>query len=84
MLYEVITEPCTLVILGGGGDLAKRKLLPAIYNLALDNQIPRNFAVVGFGRRDLKDDDFRTFAREGIVITSYSIHYTKLYEQLRA
>jgi glucose-6-phosphate 1-dehydrogenase len=66
LMEAVKPQPCTLVILGGGGDLAKRKLLPAIYNLALDQQIPKNFAVVGFGRRELTDEEFRTFAREGI------------------
>ena len=65
-LGETRAEPCTLVIFGGGGDLAKRKLLPAVYNLALDGVLPKNFSVLGFGRRHLSDDDFRNFAREGI------------------
>jgi glucose-6-phosphate 1-dehydrogenase len=62
----LVPQPATLVILGGGGDLAKRKLLPAIYNLRLDGLLPDKFAVVGFGRRELSDTDFRGFAREGI------------------
>ena len=62
----LVPQPATLVILGGGGDLAKRKLLPAIYNLRLDGLLPEKFAVVGFGRRELSDDGFRAFAREGI------------------
>ena len=41
-------EPCTLVIFGGSGDLTRRKLLPAIYNLVLDGSLPSNFAVVGW------------------------------------
>ncbi|MGH9808566.1 MAG: glucose-6-phosphate dehydrogenase, partial [Terriglobia bacterium] len=40
-------EPCTLVIFGGAGDLAHRKLLPALYNLHLDGLLPPRFAVVG-------------------------------------
>lgn len=59
-------EPCTLVIFGGGGDLAKRKLLPAVYNLALDGVLPKSFAVLGFGHRNLSDGDYRAFAREGV------------------
>lgn len=59
-------QPCSLVILGGGGDLAKRKLLPAVYNLALDGVLPANVAIFGFGRRELDDGSYRTFAREGI------------------
>ena len=65
-LAETRPQPCSLVILGGGGDLAKRKLLPALYNLALDDVLPRPFAVFGFGRRALSDEDYRGFAREGI------------------
>jgi len=59
-------QPCTLVIFGGSGDLSHRKLLPAIYNLALDGVLPANFAVVGFAMDDLDDAKFREFARSGI------------------
>ncbi len=59
-------EPCTLVIFGGSGDLTRRKLLPAIYNLVLDGSLPSNFAVLGIGRKPWSDDEFRTVAREGI------------------
>ncbi len=69
-LAETRPQPCSLVILGGGGDLAKRKLLPAVYNLALDDVLPRHFAVFGFGRRALSDEDLRAFAREGIEMYS--------------
>ncbi len=69
-LAETRPQPCSLVILGGGGDLAKRKLLPAIYNLALDDVLPGYFAVVGFGRRALSDEDYRAIAREGIEMHS--------------
>ena len=43
-------EPCTLVIFGGSGDLARRRLIPALYNLLLDGLLPANFAVLGLGR----------------------------------
>ncbi len=65
-LTETAPQPCLLVIMGGGGDLAKRKLLPAAYNLALDGVLPENFVIVGFGRRELSDEAYRSFAREGI------------------
>ena len=63
-------EPCTLVIFGGSGDLARRKLVPALYNLFLDGSLPSNFAVLGIGRKPLGDGDFRASTREGII--SYS------------
>ncbi|HXF94328.1 MAG TPA: glucose-6-phosphate dehydrogenase [Nitrospiraceae bacterium] len=60
-------DPCILVIFGGSGDLAKRKLIPALYNLSLDGMLPSNFAVLGLGRRNLNDGEFRESAREGIA-----------------
>src|SRR5688500_18924897 len=56
----------TLVIFGATGDLARRKLLPAIYNLAHEGALPERFNLVGVSRRDLSDDDFRAQARESI------------------
>ncbi len=62
----ISVEPCTLIIFGGSGDLAHRKLLPALYNLLLDGLLPHHYAVIGFGRVPYNDDEFRTFARGGI------------------
>jgi len=58
--------PCVLVIFGGAGDLSHRKLLPALYNLALDGELPEHAAVVAFSMEDLTDDSYRQFARTGI------------------
>jgi glucose-6-phosphate 1-dehydrogenase len=58
--------PVTLVIFGGAGDLAHRKLLPALYNLHLDRLLPSTLAVVGVGRKELRDEDYRAFARDGV------------------
>jgi len=54
------------VIFGGGGDLTRRKLLPALYNLHVDRQLPSPLAIVGVGRKDFTDDAYRQFAREGV------------------
>jgi glucose-6-phosphate 1-dehydrogenase len=59
-------QPCTLVIFGGSGDLSRRKLLPALYNLALDGVLPASFAVVAFALNDFNDERYRAFAREGV------------------
>jgi glucose-6-phosphate 1-dehydrogenase len=50
---------CLIVIFGGSGDLAKRKLIPAIYYLWKNRQAPENFAVVGVSRSDFSDDAYR-------------------------
>ncbi|MGD1984323.1 MAG: glucose-6-phosphate dehydrogenase [Chromatiaceae bacterium] len=63
---ELFPQSCTIVIFGGAGDLARRKLIPALYNLALDGLLPTQFAVVGFSIDPLSDEAYRRFAREGI------------------
>ncbi len=59
-------EPCIIVIFGGAGDLSHRKLIPALYNLSLDVELPEKFAILGFSMEDLDDDKYRAFARSGI------------------
>jgi glucose-6-phosphate 1-dehydrogenase len=58
--------PCALIIFGGAGDLSHKKLLPALYNLALDGSLPERFAIVGFSMEALDDESYRKFARDGI------------------
>jgi glucose-6-phosphate 1-dehydrogenase len=58
--------PCILVVLGAGGDLAKRKLLPALYNLETESLLPEKFAVVGFGRRTWDHEDFRKYCSDAL------------------
>lgn len=58
--------PCTLVIFGASGDLAKRKLIPALYNLYKRDLLPEKFSVVGFARSEMTDDEFRAKACEAI------------------
>ncbi len=52
-------EPCILVIFGATGDLTSRKLIPALYNLALEKQLPTHFACVGVARKEKSHDAFR-------------------------
>jgi glucose-6-phosphate 1-dehydrogenase len=56
----------TIVIFGGSGDLAHRKLLPALYNLHLDGLLPPRMAIVGVGRKDMDDEAYREFAKDGV------------------
>src|SRR5690349_7004497 len=57
----------TLTIFGATGDLARRKLLPALYNLAHEGALPERFNLIGVSRREQPDDDFRAFARDAIT-----------------
>lgn len=52
-------DPCAIVIFGATGDLTGRKLLPALYNLMRDGQLPSHFACVGFARRPKNNEEFR-------------------------
>jgi len=61
-----IAEPCVMVIFGASGDLTKRKLIPALYNLAKENLLSRQFAVVGFATRDYTTETFRRQISEDI------------------
>lgn len=53
------SEPCIMVIFGAAGDLTKRKLLPALYNLAKKKFLPEEFAIVGFARDKISTEEFR-------------------------
>ena len=55
-----ISDPCTIVIFGATGDLTRRKLVPALYNLRREGLLHDNTTILGFARRDWSDDYFRT------------------------
>jgi glucose-6-phosphate 1-dehydrogenase len=58
--------PQTLVVFGASGDLARRKLFPALYDLAYEGLLPDRYAIVGTGGRELADAEFRERARGGV------------------
>jgi glucose-6-phosphate 1-dehydrogenase len=60
-------EPCVLVIFGASGDLTRRTLLPAVYNLGLSRLLPSSFAVVGVARRQMDDEEFATEMRDAVA-----------------
>lgn len=59
-------SPTVIVIFGGTGDLAKRKLIPAFYNLFLDGWMQEKFAIIGLGRTELDDEGYRTRLYDGV------------------
>ncbi|MBI1745917.1 MAG: glucose-6-phosphate dehydrogenase [Acidobacteria bacterium] len=63
---ERTPEPCTVVIFGSSGDLTKRKLIPALYNLALERLLPSGFSVIGFARTEMSHEAFRQKMREAV------------------
>ncbi len=59
-----VPEACTVIIFGATGDLTHRKLIPALYNIAADGELPPELAVVGFARRPKTDEEFRAELEE--------------------
>jgi glucose-6-phosphate 1-dehydrogenase len=59
-------SPMTFVLFGATGDLAKRKIFPALYNMFLDHKLSDPFSIVGIGRRDWSDQTFKTNVKESI------------------
>jgi glucose-6-phosphate 1-dehydrogenase len=66
MTMNAQLQPTVMVIFGAGGDLAWRKLVPALYNLHLDRRLPERFAIVGVARRAQGDGEFRARLRQGV------------------
>ena len=65
-LERLPVAPTGLVIFGATGDLARRKLLPALYNLAHDGALPERFHLIGVSRSDMPHGDYRELAIEAI------------------
>jgi glucose-6-phosphate 1-dehydrogenase len=59
-------RPQIIVLFGASGDLAKKKVLPALYNLFVEGSLPERYAIVGFAMSDWDDDAFRSHARDAV------------------
>jgi glucose-6-phosphate 1-dehydrogenase len=59
-----VAEPCTVVLFGASGDLAKRKVIPAMYDLAMHNALGPRYSIVGFARTPMTDESFRATVGE--------------------
>jgi glucose-6-phosphate 1-dehydrogenase len=61
-----VAQPCVLVLFGVTGDLARKKLMPAVYDLANRGLLPPGFSLVGFARRDWEDEDFAQVTHQAV------------------
>jgi len=61
-----VVDPCSIVIFGASGDLTARKLIPAFYHLHKEKQMPPDFRIIGFARRDKTDDSWRVELRQAL------------------
>ena len=77
-----VAGPSALVLFGVTGDLAQKKLLPAIYDLMNRGLLPPSFALVGFGRRDWSDERFQQVVRESVEAHSRTPFREDVWHQL--
>ncbi|HJR51345.1 MAG TPA: glucose-6-phosphate dehydrogenase [Gemmatimonadales bacterium] len=77
-----IAGPCGLVIFGVTGDLARKKLMPAVYDLASRGLLPPGFSLVGFARRDWADQDFAQIVHDAIKEHSRTEFREEVWQQL--
>ncbi len=76
------TGNCVMVIFGASGDLTQRKLIPALYNLAREKLLRREFSIVGFARRAMSHDEFRKKMTEGLKRYAAGSFDSDLWRQL--
>ncbi len=60
-------RPTVIFIFGGSGDLTYRKLLPALYNLYIDNYLPKKFQIVGVGRSEYSNTSYKNYLKKGVT-----------------
>ncbi|HEY0375249.1 MAG TPA: glucose-6-phosphate dehydrogenase, partial [Amnibacterium sp.] len=77
-----IAGPSSLVIFGVTGDLARKKLMPAVYDLANRGLLPPGFALVGFARRDWADEDFTQVVHDAVKEHSRTPFHEDVWRQL--
>src|SRR5262245_5591558 len=77
------TSPCTVVIFGSAGDLTKRKLIPALYNLKAVGLLPREFAIIGVARREKTHEQFREETTKDIRVFATAPVDDALWAELR-
>jgi glucose-6-phosphate 1-dehydrogenase len=63
---EVGLRPFTLVIFGGGGDLSRRKLIPSLFHLFVEKELPETFSILAFDRLELDDSGYRLLVEEAV------------------
>jgi glucose-6-phosphate 1-dehydrogenase len=66
LVTERTPAPCVFVIFGASGDLTRRKLLPALYNLAVSRLLPPGMSIVGFALTEMADEEFRSSMRQAV------------------
>lgn len=81
LVSRLQAESCTVVIFGATGDLTHRKLIPAMYNLAIEGELASGVQIIGFARRDKSDEVFREGLKELNKQVSRSGHKDEIWDE---
>ncbi|CAN5379710.1 glucose-6-phosphate dehydrogenase [soil metagenome] len=79
-----VEEPFQIVVFGASGDLANRKLIPALYHLATEQLLPEGFVLLGFSRTEYQDEEFRTLILDGLREHMQDEHNGKDFDETQA
>ncbi|HEY2825547.1 MAG TPA: glucose-6-phosphate dehydrogenase, partial [Gemmatimonadales bacterium] len=77
-------DPCTMIIFGAGGDLTRRKLMPALFHLRLHGFLPEDFRVIGVAREPFDDQSFRVAMRKAIAEFAPKDMNAKVWDQFES
>ncbi|WP_181311099.1 glucose-6-phosphate dehydrogenase [Nocardioides campestrisoli] len=79
-----IAGPCSMVLFGVTGDLSRKKIMPAVYDLANRGLLPPGFSLVGFARREWEDQDFAEIVRDSVKAHARTEFRQEVWDQLAA
>ncbi|GHE33958.1 glucose-6-phosphate dehydrogenase [Sphingobacterium griseoflavum] len=77
MTHDIQIKPTSIVVFGGTGDLAKRKLFPAFFNLYMDGRMPSQFQIIALGRQPYEQESFRDYVHENILAFSRNTNFSQ-------
>lgn len=83
ILFQKAENNFTMIIFGASGSLAKLKLFPSIYQLAAEDRLPKDYKIIGYGRSEISNEDFREFFKKSVKEKTERVDDQKLNELLK-
>lgn len=82
-IFQKAVNNFTMIIFGASGSLAKLKLFPSIYQLSAEDRMPKDYKIVGYGRSEISNDDFRAFFKKSVMERTEHVDEKKLDDLLK-
>ncbi len=83
IIFQKAENNFTMIIFGASGSLAKLKLFPSIYQLAAESRLPADYKIIGYGRSQISNEDFREFFKKSVIEKTERVDLEKLDELLK-